>query len=610
MTNNKPWLILLIILFSAIHITAQTQSREEYLQGFEQRKQWLISHYDTLTRPNYTAIAAKYATGYDIETADKMFIELLQKPSGAMFWMFPVTGCYFAGKDKMSAEASQALRNAWKTYAPSRGDTENHWAMWYATLLLMSEQWPDLPGSEWFSGNSSVENFQEAKEYLFEWARITTTIGQGEFDSPDYILEYLIPTMMLAEYALDPVVKQLGLMLTDYIFADFAAEHLDQQYIGGYSRIYERGLFRPQYLASSVFAYIYFGVGEPALHGWVIYPVLTSYRLPEIILNIATDRSQPYVHKERKRVRNVIRHGDERNPPVYKYNYITKDYGIGSLQGGLLQPIQQHTWGIRYTYGKPFSTIFGLHPYWSTLEIGMFFPEEQKTSMAGIIASKTTYNNPDKWTGGSPFERTFQHKNTLVVLYDIPVGTTSEHINGFFPANLQQRIVDDSGWIICKAGDSYVGWFPLQPGEWSKEYEAEKQRFNTATTSSNGTDESLLRNYRFRSHALQNGYVIEVRSREQIGSFENFKKQLAKTIPQSILKPGSVSVKYKTIDNRLMEFTFPEDRSLNGKSIDLTQYKLFEGPFLNAEVGSQMLTLTYKNQKMILNFKTLERIIQ
>ncbi|MDW7680555.1 MAG: hypothetical protein SCK70_08315, partial [bacterium] len=300
----------------------------------------------------------------------------------------------------------------------------------------------------------------------------------------------------------------------------------------------------------------------------------------------------------------------ERNPPVYKYNYITKDYGIGSLQGGLLQPIQQHTWGIRYTYGKPFSTIFGLHPYWSTLEIGMFFPEEQKTSMAGIIASKTTYNNPDKWTGGSPFERTFQHKNTLVVLYDIPVGTTSEHINGFFPANLQQRIVDDSGWIICKAGDSYVGWFPLQPGEWSKEYEAEKQRFNTATTSSNGTDESLLRNYRFRSHALQNGYVIEVRSREQIGSFENFKKQLAKTIPQSILKPGSVSVKYKTIDNRLMEFTFPEDRSLNGKSIDLTQYKLFEGPFLNAEVGSQMLTLTYKNQKMILNFKTLERIIQ
>jgi len=600
-------ILFLFFLLPIFNSVAQDQTREEYLKAFNERREWFISNYDTMSRVHYSAIAAKYYRNKDVKRADEMFLQLLERPSGAMFWMFPVVNCYMVGKDKMSKQVKKAVRNAWKTYAPSRGDTENHWAMWYTSVYLMAEQWPNEPGSEWFDGMSSEENLKEAREYLFEWARITTTIGQGEFDSPDYILEYIIPTTMLAGYAKDPQVKKLGEMLTDYILADFAAEHLDQQYIGGYSRIYERNLMRPNQSASSHFAYVYFGVGEPVKHGWVLYPVMTSYVLPEIIYKIATDRSKPYVHKERKRVRNVIRHGEERNPPVYKYSYITKDYGIGSLQGGILQPIQQHTWGVRYTYGKPFSTIFGLHPYWSVLEIAMSFPEESKVSMAWITASKTTYNNPDKWTGGSPDERTFQHKNTLIALYDIPIGTTAEHIDGFFPANLEERIIDDSGWIICKAGDTYIGWYPLQPGVWSEEYELKKQAFNTKTGSREKGENSEIRNYRFRSHELQNGYVVEVRSKDEVGSFEKFHDMLPNHIPEAVLKPGNVSVKYRTLNDEKMEFAFPDERALNGEKIDLSNYKLFEGPFLNAEVGGQKLTLTYKDEKMVLDFEKLEK---
>lgn len=599
--------VFLFLFIPVLNVFAQDQTREEYLKKFNERKEWFISHYDTMSRADYSVIAARYYRNKDVKRADEMFLQLLEKPSGDMFWMFPVVNCYMVGKDKMSPKVKKAVRHAWKTYAPSRGDTENHWAMFYASLYLMAEQWPNEPGSEWFDGKSSEENLKEAREYLFEWARITTTIGQGEFDSPDYILEYLVPTTMLAEYARDKKVKKLGEMLTDYIFADFAAEHLDQQYIGGYSRIYEQNLMRPTFSASSHFAYVYVGVGEPLVHGWVLYPIMTSYTLPEIIYKIATDRSTPYIHRERKRVRNVIRYGEERNPPVYKYDYITKDYGIGSLQGGILQPIQQHTWGVRYTYGKPFSTIFGMHPYWSVLEIAMFFPEEIKVSMAGITASKTTYNNPDKWTGGSPDERTFQHKNTLIALYDIPIGTTSEHIDGFFPANLEERIIDESGWIICKAGNTYIGWYPLQPGVWSEEYELKQQAFNTKTDSREKSVDRELRNYRFRSYELQNGYVVEVRSKNEIGSFDNFRDELIQHIPESVLKPGNVSVKYKTLNDDQMEFAFPDRRILNDEAIDLSQYKLFEGPFLNAELGSQKLTLTYKDMKLVLDFEKLEK---
>ena len=603
MNVKKFFPILILIAFQSAN--AQMVSRETYLKEFEKRAAFVTSIYDTIQAAGYYQAAVRYAHGKDIATADKMLIELLRDPRGDMFWMIPAIGAYLQGKDKMSPEARAAMRNAWKTYAPYRGDTENHWCMYHTSLFLAAEQWPNLPGSEWYNGKSSDENLREAKEYLIHWMKVTTTIGQGEFDSPDYFPEYAMPMILLSQFAKDPEMKMRGTMMTDYIFADFAAEHLEGQYIGGYSRIYQPAVYKPLLSGASAFAYLYFGTGEPTNSGWIVLPALSNYRLPEIINSIALDRSKTYVHQERKRVRNVIRFGTEKNPPVYKYSYITKDYGIGSLQGGILQPIQQHTWGVRYLYGRPYTTIFGLHPYWSGLEVGMFFPEEVKTLIADVVASKGTYNNPDKWTGGSPYERTFQHKNTMIALYDIAPGTTTEHIDGFFPRNLEERIVEPSGWIACKAGDVYIGWYPLQEYEWKEESDVS---INTLNDIGRPQLERVKEtgNWRLRSYKPQNGYVIEVRSKEEIGTFTQFRSALNSHTPTATLEPGSVSVKYSTLGGDKMEFAFPEKRTLNGSIIDLSKTKLFEGPFINAEVGSEKMTMTYKNKKLVLDFKAVK----
>jgi hypothetical protein len=554
---------------------------------------------------SYYTIAARYARNAGIHVADSLFLEALRQPRGDMFWMFPVIGAYLHGVDKMAPAVRAAVRNAWKTYAPYRGDTENHWAMYYSTLFLAAEHWPGLPGSEWYNGKSSDENRAEAKEYLKQWMDITTTIGQGEFDSPDYFAEYAISMVLLADFAQDPEMRKRGSMMMEYVLADFAAEHLDGQYLGGFSRVYQPAVFKPLQSAASSFAYLYFGTGEPAQTSWVLLPALARWRPPGIIVNVATDRSAPYFHRERKRVRNVIRFGTEKNPPVYKQTYVTGDYGIGSLQGGLLQPIQQHTWGVRYRYGRPYTAIFGLHPYWSSLELGMFFPEELKPLIADVVASKSTYNNPDKWTGGSPYERTFQHRNTLLVLYDIPPGTQTEHIDGFFPRNLEQRILDPSGWILCKAGDTFVGWYPLQEGDWTEEPDSPGQQKNVLGRPEDLPPEQRTGNWRFRSHALRNGYVVEVRSRTEAGSFEEFSRKLRARLPKAVLVPESVSVRYTTLGGDRMEFSFPDGRLLNGKRIDYGEFRLFEGPFLNAGVGSRKLTITYKGAKRVLDFSTL-----
>ncbi len=587
---NLIWISLAFVSGIA---SSQQVTREEYLKAYDERARYMTSIYDTASGKSFNNVAVRYAHSKRIAEADSLFVETLKDPRGDMFWMYPCISAYLQGKDKMSAATKAAVRNAWKTYAPYRGDTENHWAMYYASLFIAAEQWPGLPGSEWYNGKSSDENRIEAKEYLIHWIKVTTTIGQGEFDSPDYLPEYINAVQLLANFALDADMKKRGVMMMDYLMVDFAAEHLNGQYLGGFSRIYEPAVYKPLNSAGSAFAYLYFGTGEPTYSGWATFTALGSYRLPQIIYNIAMDRSKPFVEKERKRVRNVIRFGTEKNPPVYKYTYVTKDYGIGSLQGGILQPIQQHTWGVRYNYGRPYTTIFGLHPYWSLIELGMFFPEEIKPLIADVVASKGTYNNPDKWTGGSPYERTFQHLNTLIALYDIEPGTTSEHIDGFFPANLEQRVIDPSGWIISKAGDTYVGWYPLAEYEWTAEKSKDTPNEGNAF-------------WRLRSHHLQNGYVIEVRSKSEIGSFEKFTAALRAHVPKATLKTGAVSVRYTTLNKDNMYFGFPDIRLLNSKPVDLSQTKLFDSPFLQAEVGSEMLTMTYKGQKRVLNFKNLQ----
>lgn len=558
----------------------------EYLESYSHRAEHVVTAFDTSSNLNYYVVAAKYARGTRIAEADSMFLELLKEPRGDMFWMFPVIGAYLHGKEVMAPEVKKAVRNAWKTYAPYRGDTENHWCMYYVSLYLAAEQWPGLSGAEWFNGKSSDENLVESREYILHWVDITNTIGQGEFDSPDYLPEYMIPMLLLADFAKDPDMRTVGNMMADYLLADFAVEHLDGQYAGGFSRITEPGVFEPLRSNSSAYAHLYFGTGVTSTSGWILFPALSDYRLPEILFHIATDRDHPYVHKERKRVRNVIRYGEEINPPVYKYTYMTRDYALGSLQGGILQPIQQQTWSLRLTAGHPHTAVFGLHPYWSGFELGMFFPQRKKTLVADVVPSKTTYNQPGKWTGGSPYERTFQYKNTLIVLYDIPEGTDSEHISGFFPKTLDEIIIDESGWIAARAGNTLIGWYPLREYDW--------------------IEEEI--NWRLHSPYRKNGYVIEVRSMDEYDTFTEFRKALQERIPYSDLQGSGVTLTYRNPDNEHLQFTFPDERFINESPVNLDEYKLFDGKYLQADVGSRQLTMRYKDMKRILNFETLEVI--
>lgn len=536
-------------------------------------------------------IAAKLARREDAELCSRRLVELMKDPSGDMFWMFPVVCISYLGRDQLTAEAKTAVREAWRTYMPMRGDTENHWAMYYTSLYLMSQLYPNEAGDRWYTGKSSTENLTEAREYLIHWMDLATTIGQGEYNCTHYIGEYTIPMLFLATWAEDPAMRQRGHMMLDWVLADFAENTLNGIYIGAHARTDDIQVVEKWNGLSSFFAWLCFNNCPPTAGygGWGVYfaAVAKNYELPEVIYRIGTDRAGDFVQRDLKRTRHRWRHSEERNAPVYKTTYVRRDYAVGSDQGGLLQPIQQHSWDVTWAEADPrgkHNTMFSTQPHSSPYELQMYFTEMPDAITEGVARSKKSYDSPDKLLGGSPYEQVFQDLDTVVALYNIAPTSRFPHVNGFFSKDLVNVTEDKSGWIFAQGGNTYLAYRPLAAYEWMP---------------ITGGDKRLY------SPHLKNGTIVQAASASEFASFAAFQAAI-RALPLEIKLDPVPTVKMKTLRGKSIVCAFGAAPVVDGAKIDYAKtWKLFEGPYLNAAKGSKVLTLTHGRLQRVLDFKTL-----
>ena len=525
---------------------------------------------------------SKIILGKDIDIAYQEIEQVMEEGKVEdMFLLQQLTHAYLYCGKYMPERLCAKIRDAFKNRQFYRGDTENHYVLYYSALFLLAQEFPDLPGSEWFTGKSSRVNFMEAKSYLLSWMDTTTTVGQGEFDSPTYHPVFLVALLGLYDFAKNEKMKKRAQIMLDYLFADCAVENLKGFYCGGHSRDYAipHNITDPRTAPMATWSYLLFGQSEfpdyARDYGLLFYPIVSDYELPEIIYRIATDRSLPYYQTKTKRVRNIFRFGEEKNPPVYKATYMSKNFALGSLMGGaVLQPIQQHTWDVTFVNGKPYNTIFCLHPYADQTELGMFFPDEMKFMVDDVHKNHKIYASPDKWASGSPYEKTFQYNNSIIVLYDIKPGVLYEEIDAHFPKSLKQKIEHPSGWIFCDAETTYVAYYPFKPYEWIEE------------------GESL----RLRSKHLRNGCVLEVAESEDYKSFDDFIQQILSNKIDITSFDEKLEAVYVNSAGDELKFSYYGARELDGEKVNFESYKLFKGLFLYAKVGSKKLEIKYKGK--------------
>ncbi|WP_221031645.1 hypothetical protein [Actomonas aquatica] len=590
----------------------------EISAAYHARSEQLINRYIERTQadnPEWGSlpwVAANFARGTNLEWARHRLRELTKEPSGAMFWMYPMVLVMKAGEPHLAPSDWAVIREAWRTYFPFRGDTENHWLMYYASLYLAAETWSDLPPEAWYNGKSSAENRAEAKEYILDWIKITTAYGRGEYDSPNYIDPYVSALGLLAGWCEDPELRQQATMMLEYELLDFAVENIGGVYGGAHSRIYPKHAMQPALGASSALAWLLWDQHELTLNGSALIVALSGWTPPPILQRIATYRDVPYEHRELKRTRWRMRHAgpdafeieDHMTTPVYKYSYVTPDYLLGSSQGGLLQPIQQQTWSLNWFEEKPLgiaNTFFALHPHYSAKEGTMYFGAEWDDVVDLIARSKVDYTSPDKMMSGSPYEQVFQSKSALIGLYDIAPDAPFQHLNTFFSRDLAEVTEDDSGWIFAIGGPTYIAYRPFQPGEWRPSDWTGLLAGGAGAWISARHDEWGA-GHRVRvSEYPKNGYVVQVAPVSAYASFADFQTAV-KALPLDFATEPTPTVTFTSLDGTVLSGTYGERPLIDGEPLPYESWPLFDGPFAQAARESHQLEIRFGTERRELDF--------
>ena len=384
-------------------------------------------------------------------------------------------------------------------------------------------------------------------------------------------------------------MRKRASMMIEYLTADYAAETLDGVYVGAHSRVYDREVLEKWAIPSSDFGWVLFGLGhplDPPANPIFFYVVASAQQAPEILHHIAADRSQPYTELELKRTRNRWRFYDDLHGPVYKTTYVRREYAVSSDQGGTLQPIQEHSWDVTWSVPDPRgvqNTLFSLNPHSSLHELQTYFTFPADIGISGVVSSKKSYDSPDKFNGGSPFEQIVQDQDALIALYDIAPGARFPHINGFFSKDLAETIEDPSGWIFVRGGDALIACRPLQPHVWKPIEGGGRRLF---------------------SPYLKNGMVVQVAARGEFADMQAFRRAIL-ALPLKFSADPTPSVHFRSLRGRTIEFTYGQTPLVNGAPLNYARWPLFGGPFLEAERDSETLTLKYQQMRRILDFRQL-----
>jgi len=210
------------------------------------------------------------------------------------------------------------------------------------------------------------------------------------------------------------------------------------------------------------------------------------------------------------------------------------------------------------------------------------------------LEGKPSYDSPDKVIGSSPYEQVVQDLDTVIALYDIPAGTRFPHVNGFFSKDLANVTEDPSGWIFARGGNAYLAYRPLAAYHWIKYLHY---------TSGWAKTRLDLGGRILTSPHLKNGTIVQAASASEIKSFAEFKAAIT-SLPLTFQLEPKPAVTMTTLRGRKLTFTYGELPTVDGRAIDYDQWKLFEGPYLNAEIGGRTLSITHGRLQRVLDFKS------
>ena len=492
--------------------------------------------------------------------------------------------------------------------------TENHQIIHHSNELLAGQRWPQETFDD---GNPGEWHRQHAEKLIALWLDWRLRFGFSEWNSNCYYDEDLIALLNLADYAENPEIKHRSTAVIDLLLLHLAVNSYQGVFGSTHGRTYTRMTVNPLKENTRPVAWLCFGLGgyDSVLSMGTTMMAASDYAPPEILAHLAAD-SSTMENRERHSldVTEAPEHGVDPHDTDnigffwgaqvfhhrevieasrwlctekhYKWNLICQAYNYYQEQDHLGLPYepdpdyQAMTQVNIYTYrtadyllscaqdyrkGRP---GFQQHIWQATL------PGNAVVYTTHPGAENLGKSRPDYWHGNGLMPRAVAHKNVLIGLYKLneqakPRFTDNEisgahemlyYTHAFFPQYLMDEITEANGWVMGRVGSSYVALRALGKMHWQAP-QTEMLELLPGTP-------STLAPYELISEGAETGWVLELGSERENGSYEQFCAGFA----NADLEGDIETVTYTSPSLGQLRFGWEGPALLNGEALYLGPY--------------------------------------
>jgi len=587
---------------------AQEVNEETYRREVDERARNIVEH--AAQRPAFGMWDAHAPLMLDLH-ADRVTDAIRQgletrtsgpagRRTGGPFHILPCMALLARWSDRISEEGVEIVKDFMTKGVIDRGNTENHWLMYYTGNLLAAERWPD---AEMWNGLSSAAMRAEATRWILGIIDRTARCGHHEYDSPQYHIEHMVSMILLADHANDPHTRRQARQVLDLFVADMALEHFYGTWAGGHSREGYRENTWTRTGTSPVLHYLYFG-GEAFdpryhTHGFGLIAATAHYRPPALFADMAWDRSTPYVVRKTKAPRTLYRCVERDPDPVRKYTYMSRSFALGTTQTGLPGqyggPIDLVSWDLSWRGPRNQAKIVCNHPYRHADRFSAFLVPYQQHAGRLIATGKPYLQWSDRLFGASPYERLMQHEGTAIAAYRIPADDETPFVNLFLPKGT--AYVEQGGWLMGDMGDFYTALYPVGPYTWHEIREA-----NNSSIMVVGEGDQID-GWLLRIETRLPGLILEAVEASDVASFEDFRVRRAALQPDLSRWVEAGRIAIETIVGHRLEMFYDGPHRIDEKVIDYAAYPLYDAPGVEAKLYTGKMTFSRGDEKAELDFR-------
>jgi hypothetical protein len=504
------------------------------------------------------------------------------RPTGGPFHTLPCMLLLCRWEDRLPDEGIEIIREFMTRGVLERGNTENHWLMYYVGNLLASERWPEMETT--WNGLPPEAMRAEATRWILGMIDRTARLGHHEYDSPQYHIEHMISMIALADHVADPHLRGQAEQTLALFVADMALEYFHGAWAGGHSREGYRQNTWTRTGPIAILQYLYFG-GEPFdpathIHGFGVPAAAARYRPPAVFAAMLAERTFPHVVKKTKAPRTLYRNVESDPGSVRKYTYMSRSFALGSTQlnlsGPEAGPIDLVSWDLTWNGPRHEAKIVCNHPYRHPGRFSAFLAGFPQHIRRQISTGKPYLQWPDRLFGASPYERMMQHEGTIIALYRIPEDDEAPFVNLYLPKSIAW--VERNGWIMGDAGGFHVGIYPIGRFAWEDIQESD----NASIMVLHG---DLINGWLLHLSDLHSGLVLEAVESEAVGSFDAFVEKRAGRPPDLSRWEIEAGVGVETLEGSHLEMIWDGAHRVDGCPIDYDAYPLYEAPGVEAPSG-------------------------